>query len=397
MSLAKRVMNIKPSPTLAVDAKAKAMKAEGIDVVGFGAGEPDFDTPDNIKEAAVKAIRDGFTKYTPVPGTDELKDAIINKLKNDNGINYGRPEIIVSTGAKHSLYNVAQALYGPGDEVIIPSPYWVSYPDQVLLNDATPVIVETKEEEGFVLTADAFEKAITTRTKALILNSPSNPTGLGYDEAALRAIAEVAVKNGIYVISDEIYEKIVYDGFRHRSIASLGDGIKALTITINGLSKSHAMTGWRLGYAAGPKDVIASMTKIQSQSTSNPCSITQKAAVEALRGPQDFIGVMVAEFDKRRRVIVDRLNSMPGVSCPNPKGAFYAFPRVSSYYGKGFKGKTINGSADLAAYLLDEAKVAVVSGDAFGADAYIRLSYATSMAVIEKGLDRIEAALAALA
>jgi len=397
MGLANRAVGIKPSPTLAVDARAKAMKAEGIDVVGFGAGEPDFDTPDNIKEAAIKAIRDGFTKYTPVPGTDELKDAIIAKLSSDNGIKYERPEIIVSTGAKHSLYNVAQALYGPGDEVLIPSPYWVSYPDQVILNDATPVLVKTKEEEGFILTAEAFEKAITPKTKALILNSPSNPTGLGYDRAALEAIAKIAVKNNIYVISDEIYEKIVYDGFKHVSIASLGDDIKALTITINGLSKSHAMTGWRLGYAAGPKDVIGAMTKIQSQSTSNPCSITQKAAVEALRGPQAFIGDMVAEFDKRRKYIVGRLNAIPGVFCPMPVGAFYAFPRVSSYYGKSFNGKVIKGSADLATYLLEESKVAVVSGDAFGADEYIRLSYATSMVTIEKGLDRIEKALAALA
>src|SRR5512135_2948497 len=331
MSLAKRVMAIKPSPTLAVDAKAKAMKAEGIDVVGFGAGEPDFDTPDNIKEAAVKAIRDGFTKYTPVPGTDELKDAIISKLKNDNGLAYEKAEVIVSTGAKHSLYNIAQALYGPGDEVIIPAPYWVSYPDQVILNDATPVIVNTREDEGFVLTAEAFEKAVTKKTKAIILNSPSNPTGLGYDAAALKGIAEVAVRHGIYVISDEIYEKIVYDGFKHVSIASLGPEIKALTLTVNGLSKSHSMTGWRMGYAAGPKDVISAMTKIQSQSTSNPCSITQKAAVEALRGPQEFISVMLAEFDKRRKYIVGRLNAIPGVSCPMPKGAFYAFPRVSSY------------------------------------------------------------------
>ncbi len=393
MALAKRVTLVKPSPTLAVDAKAKAMKASGIDVVGFGAGEPDFDTPDNIKEAAIKAIRDGFTKYTPVPGTNELKDAIIAKLKNDNGVAYALDEVVVSTGAKHSLYNIAQSLYGPGDEVIIPAPYWVSYPDQVLLNDATPVIVETREDEGFVLTAEAFEKAVTPRTKALILNSPSNPTGLGYDKAALEAIARVAVKHGIYVISDEIYEKIIYDGFRHVSIASLGDDIKALTITVNGLSKSHAMTGWRLGYAAGPKEVISAMTKVQSQSTSNACSITQKAAVEALTGPQGFIAVMVAEFDKRRKYIVDRLNNIPGVHCPNPVGAFYAFPKVSSYYGKSVGGKVIKGSSDLSTYLLDEAKVAVVSGDAFGADDYIRLSYATSMAAIEKGLDRIESAL----
>ena len=396
MVLAERVKGIKPSPTLAVDARAKAMKAEGIDVVGFGAGEPDFDTPENIKEAAVKALKSGFTKYTAVGGTDELKDAIINKLKNDNGISYDRSQIIVSTGAKHSLYNVAQALYGPGDEVIIPAPYWVSYPDQVILNDATPVIVQTREDEGFVLTAAAFEKAITPKTKALILNSPSNPTGLGYPKEALEKIAEVAVRHKVMVISDEIYEKITYDGFRHVSIASLGSEIKDLTITINGLSKSHAMTGWRLGYAAGPKEVIGAMTKIQSQSTSNPCSITQKAAVEALNGPQDFLPLMVAEFDKRRKYIVERLNAIPGVSCPTPVGAFYAFPRVSPIYGKSFKGNKIKGSADLAAYLLEEAKVAVVSGDAFGADEYIRLSYATSMAAIEKGLDRIEKAVSEL-
>jgi aspartate aminotransferase len=396
MVLAERVKGIKPSPTLTVDARAKAMKAEGIDVVGFGAGEPDFDTPENIKEAAVRALKSGFTKYTPVGGTDELKDAIINKLKNDNGIVYDRSQIIVSTGAKHSLYNVAQALYGPGDEVIIPAPYWVSYPDQVILNDASPVIVQTKEEEGFVLTAEAFERAITPRTRALILNSPSNPTGLGYPKESLEKIAEVAVRHKVMVISDEIYEKITYDGFRHVSIASLGSEIKDLTITINGLSKSHAMTGWRLGYAAGPKEVIGAMTKIQSQSTSNPCSITQKAAVEALNGPQDFLPVMVAEFDKRRKYIVERLNAIPGFSCPMPVGAFYAFPRVSPIYGKSFKGKEIKGSADLAAYLLEEAKVAVVSGDAFGADEYIRLSYATSMATIEKGLDRIEKAVSEL-
>ncbi|MGC2424434.1 MAG: pyridoxal phosphate-dependent aminotransferase [Nitrospirota bacterium] len=396
MVLAERVKGIKPSPTLAVDARAKAMKAEGIDVVGFGAGEPDFDTPENIKEAAVKAIKNGFTKYTAVGGTDELKDAIINKLKKDNGIDYDRSQIIVSTGAKHSLYNVAQALYGPGDEVIIPAPYWVSYPDQVILNDATPVIVQTREDEGFVLTAEAFEKAITPKTRALILNSPSNPTGLGYPKEALEKIAEIAVKHKVMVISDEIYEKITYDGFRHVSIASLGNDIKDLTVTINGLSKSHAMTGWRLGYAAGPKEIIGAMTKIQSQSTSNPCSITQKAAVEALNGPQDFLPVMVAEFDKRRKYIVERLNAIPGFSCPTPVGAFYAFPRVSPIYGKSFKGKQIKGSADLAAYLLEEANVAVVSGDAFGADEYIRLSYATSMAAIEKGLDRIEKAVSEL-
>src|SRR5512135_412963 len=397
MGIAKRASAVKPSPTLATAAKAKAMKAQGIDVVDFGVGEPDFDTPENVKEAAKRAIQAGFTKYTPASGTDELKEAVVEKFKKDNGLAYERSQVLISCGAKHSLYNIAEALFDPGDDVIIPAPYWVSYPDQVILNDATPVIVNTREDEGFVLTAEAFEKAVTKKTKAIILNSPSNPTGLGYDKDALKGIAEVAVRHGIYVISDEIYEKIVYDGFRHVSIASLGDDIKALTLTVNGLSKSHSMTGWRMGYAAGPKDVISAMTKIQSQSTSNPCSITQKAAVEALRGPQEFISVMLAEFDKRRKYIVGRLNAIPGVSCPMPKGAFYAFARVSSLYGKSFNGKPIKSSSDLSAYLLDEAKVAVVSGDAFGADEYIRLSYATSMANIEKGLDRIEKALKALA
>lgn len=396
MSLSERVKKVKPSPTLAVDAKAKAMKAQGIDVVGFGAGEPDFDTPDNIKDAAIRAIRDGFTRYMPVPGTDELKDAVIAKLKKDNGLSYERTEVIVSTGAKHSLYNIAQALYGPGDEVIIPAPYWVSYPDQVLLNDATPVIVRTKAEDGFVLTPGAFRAAITPRTKALILNSPSNPTGMGYDRAALEAIAKVAVEHGVYVVSDEIYEKVVYDGFEHVSIASLGDDIKALTLTVNGLSKSHAMTGWRMGYAAGPKEVIGAMSKVQSQSTSNTCSIVQKASVEALNGPQDFIGVMVAEFDKRRKYILERLEAIPGIECPRPVGAFYVFPKVSHYYGRSRADKKITSSSELSTYLLDEAKVAVVSGDAFGADEYIRLSYALGMADIEKGLDRIEKALGEL-
>lgn len=396
MSLSERVTKIKPSPTLAVDAKAKAMKAEGIDVVGFGAGEPDFGTPDNIKEAAIKAIRDGFTRYMPVPGTDELKDAVIAKLKRDNGLTYGRAEVIVSTGAKHSLYNIAQALYGPGDEVVIPAPYWVSYPDQVLLNDATPVIVQTKVEDGFVLTPEAFRAAITPKTKALILNSPSNPTGMGYDRAALEGIAKVAVEHGVYVVSDEIYEKVVYDGFEHVSIASLGEDIKALTLTVNGLSKSHAMTGWRMGYAAGPKEVIGAMSKVQSQSTSNTCSIVQKASVEALNGPQDFIGEMVAEFDKRRKYILGRLDAIPGIECPRPVGAFYVFPKVSHYYGRGYGDKKITSSSELSTYLLEEAKVAVVSGDAFGADEYIRLSYALGMADIEKGLDRIEKALGEL-
>jgi len=396
MGIAKRATAIKPSPTLATAAKAKAMKAQGIDVVDFGVGEPDFDTPENVKQAGIKAIQSGFTKYTPAGGTDELKDAVIDKFKKDNNLAYERPQVLISCGAKHSLYNIAEALFDPGDEVIIPAPYWVSYPDQVLLNDAAPVIVETTAEEGFTLTAKKLEKAVTKKTKALILNSPSNPTGLAYDQKTLEEIAAVAVRHQFYVISDEIYEKLLYDGFKHCSIASLGREIKDLTIVVNGVSKSHAMTGWRIGYAAGPKDVLSAMANIQSQSTSNPSSISQKAAVEALRGPQDFIATMNVEFDKRRRYMVERLNAMKGVACLMPVGAFYAFPDVSRLFGKNVNGKTIKGSADLAAYLLEDAQVALVSGDAFGAEAYIRLSYATSMENIQKGLDRIEKAFARL-
>ncbi len=394
--IAKRASAIKPSPTLATAAKAKAMKAQGIDVVDFGVGEPDFDTPDNVKQAGIKAIQSGFTKYTPAGGTDELKDAVIDKFKKDNGLAYEKNQILISCGAKHSLYNIAEALFDPGDEVIIPSPYWVSYPDQVLLNDAVPVVVPTTEEHGFRISAAELERAFTKKTKALVLNSPSNPTGLAYDRKTLEEIAAVVVKHRIYVISDEIYEKLLYDGFTHTSIASLGAEIKNLTIVVNGVSKSHSMTGWRIGYAAGPKDVISAMANIQSQSTSNPTSISQKAALEALRGPQDFIGTMNREFDKRRTYMVQRLNKIPGVSCLMPVGAFYAFPRVSPLFGKKAGAKTIANSSDFATYLLEEAKVALVSGDAFGADAYIRLSYATSMENIIKGLDRIEQAVAKL-
>jgi aspartate aminotransferase len=394
--IAKRAKAIKPSPTLAMAAKAKAMKAQGIDVVDFGVGEPDFDTPENVKQAGIKAIQSGFTKYTPAGGTDELKEAVIEKFKKDNGLSYEKSQVLISCGAKHSLYNIAEAIFEAGDEVIIPSPYWVSYPDQVLLNDATPVIVETTEAEGFRISAAKLEKAVTGKTKAIVVNSPSNPTGLAYDQKTLEEIAAVAVKHKIYVISDEIYEKLVYDGFRHTSIASLGPEIKDLTIVVNGVSKSHSMTGWRIGYAAGPKDVLSAMANIQSQSTSNPASISQKAALEALRGPQDFIVVMNAEFDKRRKYMVARLNGMKGVSCLMPVGAFYAFPNVSKLYGAAAAGKTIRNSADLSAYLLEQAKVALVSGDSFGADAHIRLSYATSMENITKGLDRIETALKAL-
>ncbi len=397
LMLAERVGKIKPSATLAMDSKAKAMKAEGIDIVNFGVGEPDFDTPDHIKEAAIKAIRDGFTKYTPVGGIDPLKDAIIGKLSNDNGLDYTKEEVIVSCGAKHSLYNIAQALFGSGDEILIPAPFWVSYPDQALLNDAIPIFVKTDEADKFMLRPEVLESKITKKTKALILNSPSNPTGSVYEKKVLEAIAEMAVKHNIYVISDEIYEKLVYDGFEHISIASLGKEIKKRTIVVNGLSKSHAMTGWRIGYAAGPKEIIKAMTNIQSQSTSNPASISQKAAVAALTGPQDFVGLMRTEFDKRRKVLVNGLNSIEGIRCLNPTGAFYAFPNVSSLYGKTAGSRRVASSLDFALYLLEEARVALVHGEAFGDDNYIRISYATSMENIEKAVGRIREAVARLA
>lgn len=393
MRLAERTKAIKPSPTLAMNAKASALKAAGVDVTNFGVGEPDFDTPDNIKEAAIKALRDGFTKYTPVDGIPELKTAIIEKFKKDNGLHYEKDEILVSCGAKHSLYNIAEALFGPGDEVIIPAPYWVTYPDQVLLNDATPVIIETDEKNSFVVTPELLREKITSRTKALILNSPSNPTGLAYDRKSLEQIAKLAVEHDFYIISDEIYEKLVYDGFEHISIASLGEEIKQRTIVVNGLSKSHAMTGWRIGFTAGPKDITKAMTNIQSQSTSNATSIVQKASVEALKGPQDFIQTMLVEFDKRRKYMVERLNAMKGVTCKTPVGAFYAFPNVSNCYGKKFNGAPVNDSLELSTYLLEQGKVALVPGSAFGDDKYIRLSYATSMENVKKGLDRIEEAL----
>ncbi len=397
MKLARRVASIQPSPTLAITSKAKAMKAEGIDVVGFGAGEPDFDTPAHIKAVAKKALDDGYTKYTPVPGSPQLKDAVIAKFKRDNGLEYKRENIIVSVGAKHSIYNVGQALFEEGDEIIIPAPYWVSYPDIALLAGATPVIVDTKEETGFKLSPEQLERAITPRTKCVILNSPSNPTGAAYTGEELKRIADVIVRRDVTVLSDDIYEKIVYDNFRFESIASFGEEIKKRTIVVNGLSKAYSMTGWRIGYLAADRDLVAAINNIQSQSTSNPVSFCDKAAIEALNGPQDFLKEWVAEFDRRRRTIVERLHKIPGVSCLLPQGAFYVFPNFSRVYGKKTpSGKEIDGSTSLAAYLLEDHKVASVPGVAFGADDYQRLSYATSMKNIEKGIDRIEEAIKAL-
>ncbi|MCJ7748408.1 MAG: pyridoxal phosphate-dependent aminotransferase [Desulfobacterales bacterium] len=391
--LSNRAKSLKPSPTLAINAKAKSMQSQGIHVISFGAGEPDFDTPENIKQAAKKALDEGFTKYTPVGGIDELKDAIIKKFQRDSGLSYKRSEIIVSCGGKHSFYNLAQAIFDQGDEVIIPSPYWVSYPPMVSLAGGTPVIVETIEKNEFKITPEDLKKAITPRTKALILNSPSNPTGSAYTKKELGKIAEIAISNNFFVISDEIYEKIVYDGFEFVSIASLNDEIRKRTIIVHGVAKTYAMTGWRIGYTAGSEEIISAMNNIQSQSTSNPTSIAQKASVEALIGPQDEVRKMVNAFGQRRNYIVDRLNKMPGVSCYKPIGAFYVFPNFSSYYGKSYEGKRISNSTALADFFLDVARVAVVPGIEFGADPFERLSYATSLEDIREGLDRIEEAI----
>jgi aspartate aminotransferase len=392
-----RAKGIKPSPTLAIDAKVKALQAGGADVVNLGVGEPDFDTPAHVKEAAIQAIREGFTKYTPAAGIPALRDAVAEKFRRDSGLAYEREQVVVSCGAKHSLYNIAQAILDPGDEVIIPAPYWVSYPDQVILNEAKPVILSTEESDGFALRPEALEARITPRTRALILNSPSNPTGCSTPRPVLEQIAEVALRHSLWVISDEIYEKIVYDGARHVSIASLGEEIKARTFVVNGLSKSHCMTGWRIGFAAGPKSVMKAVANIQSQSTSNPNSIAQKAALAALTGPQDFLAAILREFDARRLFLLEELNAMPGLSCRRPDGAFYTFPNASRLYGKASGSLRIRGSSDLALYLLDEAKVAVVPGEAFGADAHIRLSYATSMDNLKKAAGRMREALAKLA
>ena len=389
MKLTARINSIKPSPTLAITMKANALRAEGRDIIGFGAGEPDFDTPDNVKKAAIRAIDEGFTKYTPVGGIDELKDAIIAKLQRDNHLSYTRAQICVSCGAKHTLYNLAQVLFEEGDEVVIPSPYWVSYPDIVVLTGAKAVILKTRASEGFKIQPSELETAITDRTRAVIINSPSNPSGVAYSPAEVEKLAAVIARKKVLAISDDIYEKILYDGLDFANVVSVHPAMKELTVVVNGLSKSHAMTGWRIGYAAGPADIIAAATKLQSQNTSNPTSIAQKASVEALNGDQAIVGTMVREFEKRRNVIVERLNAIPGITCMTPQGTFYVFPEIAGLLGRKHDGKVLTTSSDVAAWLLDAANVAVIPGGEFGHDDHIRLSYATSMANIEKGLDRI--------
>lgn len=390
MELSKKGEKISASVTLAITAKAKKLKQEGVDVVSFGAGEPDFNTPKNIQDAGIEAIRMGLTRYTPASGIVDLKEAICEKFKNDNNLNYRPSQIVISNGAKHSLYNALMAICNPKDEVIVPLPYWVSYPELVKLVDAVPVLVENKEENNFKYTKESLEKAITNKTKAIIINSPNNPTGVVYTKEELEMIAEIAVKYDIVVIADEIYEKLVYDGVKHISIASLNDEIKKRTIVINGVSKAYAMTGWRIGYCAADESIAKIISNVQSHATSNPNSIAQYASVEALRGPQDDIEIMRKEFEKRRNYMVEKVNSIPGISCKNPDGAFYVMINITKLFGKTIKGYKINNSVDLCSALLENVKVAAIPGAGFGTDSYIRLSYATSMENIIEGLNRIE-------
>ncbi len=394
MKLAKRVANIAPSPTLAIDAKAKQMKANGIKVYNFGVGEPDFDTPQHIKEAGIEAINAGMTRYTPVGGTAQLKEAVIEKFKRDNGLEYQPAQIVVSSGAKQSLYNAFQVLVEEGDEVIIPVPYWVSHIEQVKIAGAKPVLVMAFEENGFKITPEQLRQAITPKTKAVLINSPSNPTGAVYSKDELKALGDVILEYpDIIIISDEIYEKLVYDGLEHVSIASLSPQLKERTVVINGVSKAYAMTGWRIGYAAAPLEIAKAMTNLQSHATSNPNSIAQAASVAALNGTQQPVDEMRAEFVKRRDYMYQRLLNIPGISCPKPGGAFYLFPNVSAYFGKSYQGRIINSGTDLADVLLDAVQVAVVPGVAFGDDNFIRFSYATDMQTITEALDRMESLL----
>ncbi len=385
--IARRAASLSPSLTLAIDSKAKAMKAAGEDVIGFGAGEPDFDTPQFIKDACAKALAGGFTKYTPAAGIPELRQAIADKHKRENGLTYKASQIIVSCGGKHSCYNVMQAVCDTGDEVIIPAPFWLSYPEMVKMADATPVILQTSDKTEFKVTPDQLRAAITPRTRLFILNSPSNPTGSVYTPEEIKALGDICVEKGVLIMSDEIYEHLLYDGATHKSVASFSQAHYDHTIIVHGFAKAWSMTGWRLGWTAAPEPIAKAIDAIQSHSTSNPTSFAQKGAVAAITAPLDHLQTWLGEFAKRRTYAWERLNKMKGLTCVNAKGAFYLFPNIS---GTGLK------STDFCAKLLEQEKVAAVPGIAFGADDYIRLSYATSMANIEKGLDRLERFCAAL-
>jgi aspartate aminotransferase len=396
--LAARLARVKPSPTLAVTAKTIALKEAGRDVIGLGAGEPDFDTPDNIKEAAIAAIRKGDTKYTVVDGTSALKQAICAKFKRENGLDYKPNQVTVSTGGKQVLYNAFMATLSPGDEVIIPAPYWVSYPDMVLLADGEPVFVACSENNGFKLLAEDLEKAITPRTKWIILNSPSNPTGAAYTRAELKAITDVLVKHShVWVLTDDMYEHLVYDGFQFTTPAQIEPRLYERTLTLNGVSKAYCMTGWRIGYAAGPVELIKAMAAVQSQSTSNPSSISQAASVEALNGPQDFIAKHNESFKARRDLVVRMLNEAKGIRCLTPEGAFYVYPSCAGTIGKKTpQGQTLKTDEDFVTYLLESEGVAVVQGAAFGLSPYFRISYATSTAALTEACTRIQRACAKL-
>ncbi|HTB84295.1 MAG TPA: pyridoxal phosphate-dependent aminotransferase [Candidatus Sulfotelmatobacter sp.] len=379
--ISKTAASLAPSLTLVIDSKAKAMKAAGEDVVGFGAGEPDFDTPQHIKDAAIKAIASGFTKYTPSSGIPELREAIAAKFQKENGLTYKPSQIIVSNGGKHSCFNVICATCGPGDEVIIPAPYWLSYPEMAKLVGAKPVIVETSDKTEFKVTPEQLRAAITPNTRLFVLNSPSNPTGSVYTPDEVKALGDVCIEKGVLIMSDEIYEHLLYDGAKVKSVASFSPAHFEHTIIVHGFAKAWSMTGWRLGFLAAPEPIAKAIDAVQSHSTSNPCSFAQKGGVAALTGPQDHLPRWLIEFDKRRRYAHAKLNSMPGISCVNAKGAFYLFPNIS---------KTGLKSSEFCAKLLEQEKVAAVPGIAFGADDYIRLSYATGMGNIEKGLDRMD-------
>jgi len=390
--IAHALERVKPSPTMAITSKAREMKAAGFDVIGLGAGEPDFDTPDNVKQAAIAAIQRGETKYTAVDGIPELKRAIASKFERENDLTYKPAEITVGSGGKQVLYNALLATLNPGDEVIVPSPYWVSYPDIVLLAGATPVVVETKLEDGFKLSPKALAASITPRTKWFIFNSPSNPTGAAYTREEIKALTDVLLKHeNVWVLSDDIYEHLVYDGFAFSTPAQVEPKLKGRTLTMNGVSKAYSMTGWRIGYAGGPEPLIRAIATLQSQSTSNPCSISQWASVEALEGPQDFLKRWVASFQDRRDLIVSMLNQAKGISCPTPEGAFYVYPSCAGVIGRTTRdGKKIETDEDFATALLQEEGVAVVHGAAFGLSPFFRISYATGIEALEEACRRIQ-------
>lgn len=396
MKISRRVQPIRPSATLALAAKAKALAARGVDVAALTAGEPDFDTPEFIKNAAIAALNAGFTKYTVTAGIPELRAAICDKLARDNGLRYAPEQVLVSAGAKHSFYNFCQALLNEGDEVIIFAPYWVSYPDMVLLASGSPVIVQTDERNGYAPSPEALARALTSRTRAIVINSPSNPTGAVLSNGQLRAIADVVRKHDCLIVSDDIYEKLLYRSDPFANIANVAPDLFDRVVVINGMSKAYAMTGWRLGYAAGPKEVIAAMQLIQDQSTSNTSSISQKAGVAALQGPKESIDKMVQEFRTRRDIIVSGLNAIDGISCHSPDGAFYVFPRIEKLLDRRYKGEKLAGSVRVSDVLLDDFRVGVVPGLPFGAEGHLRLSFATSQQTIEKALSRIREFVASL-